>query len=93
MPDNDNEPPRRSDDALRTLLDADGTAIVIAGFDGITRVANDAALRLLGVDDIDELQRDNAGHGLLRSMLDQAPRLLVTGGYDGTVRLWAVEGR
>ncbi len=97
MPDNDNEQPSSSpalpppdqassEDPLQTLLDADGTAIVITGFDGVVRVANDAALRLLGVDSTDELQPDGDGHGhgMLRSLLDQAPRQLLTGGIDGT---------
>ena len=34
--------------AQRALLDADGTAIVIMGFDGSVKTANSAALRLLG---------------------------------------------
>jgi diguanylate cyclase (GGDEF)-like protein len=66
------------------LLDADQTAVVVLGFDGRVRGANDAALRLLGAASAATLQPGASNHATLRSMLDQAPRQLVTGGYDGT---------
>lgn len=71
-------------EALPELLDADQTAVVILGFDGSVRSANDTALHLLGADSTESLQPGGSAHGLLRSLLDQAPRQLVAGGYDGT---------
>jgi diguanylate cyclase (GGDEF)-like protein len=71
-------------DALAALLDADQTAVVVLGFDGRVRAANDSALHLLGADSTDALQPGGSAHGMLRSVLDQAPRQLVAGRYDGT---------
>lgn len=71
-------------EALPELLDADQTAVVILGFDGTVRDANDTALHLLGADSTAALQPGGPAHGLLRSLLDQAPHQLVAGGYDGT---------
>jgi diguanylate cyclase (GGDEF)-like protein len=71
-------------DALAALLDADQTAVVILGFDGRVRAANDSALHLLGADSTDALQPGGSAHGMLRSVLDQAPRQLVAGRSDGT---------
>jgi diguanylate cyclase (GGDEF)-like protein len=70
--------------ALPELLDADQTAVVVLGFDGSVRAANDTALHLLGADSTAALQPGGSAHGMLRSLLDQAPRQLVAGGYDGT---------
>ena len=70
--------------AIAELLDADQTAVVVLGLDGLVHDANDTALRLLGADSITELQPGATAHATLRSMLDQAPRHLVAGGYDGT---------
>ncbi len=95
--DSDNESPASSGDrpwalpdpdliptALRATLDADRTAVVIVGFDGTVRATNDSALHLLGVDGIDALRPGSPGHSLLRSLLDHAPRQLVTGTSNGT---------
>jgi diguanylate cyclase (GGDEF)-like protein len=71
-------------DALASLLDADQTAVVVLGFDGRVRAANDSALHLLGAESTDALQPGGSAHGMLRSVLDQAPRQLVAGRYDGT---------
>jgi diguanylate cyclase (GGDEF)-like protein len=71
-------------DALASLLDADQTAVVVVGFDGRVRAANDSALHLLGAESTDALQPGGSAHGMLRSVLDQAPRQLVAGRYDGT---------
>jgi diguanylate cyclase (GGDEF)-like protein len=71
-------------DALAALLDADQTAVVVLGFDGRVRAANDSALHLLGADSTDALQPGGSAHGMLRSVLDQAPRQLVAGRSDGT---------
>ncbi|HSP28641.1 MAG TPA: diguanylate cyclase, partial [Ilumatobacteraceae bacterium] len=87
MADNDNGGTRGSGalhEALPELLDADQTAVVILGFDGAVRAANDTALHLLGAESTAALQPGGSAHGLLRSLLDQAPRQLVAGGYDGT---------
>jgi diguanylate cyclase (GGDEF)-like protein len=70
--------------AIAELIDADQTAVVILDVDGLVHDANDTALRLLGADSIAELQPGASSHATLRSMLDQAPRHLVAGGYDGT---------
>ncbi len=77
-------PPGGSHDAIAALLDADETSVVVLGFDGLVRAANESALQLLGADSAAALQPGESGHGMLRSMLDQAPRQLVAGGYDGT---------
>ncbi len=80
-------PPPAADvlhDAFAALLDADQTAVVVLGFDGRVRTANDSALHLLGADSTDALQPGGSGHAMLRSVLDQAPRQLVAGRYDGT---------
>jgi diguanylate cyclase (GGDEF)-like protein len=88
--DNDNDQPSGSDahralqDVLPELLDADQSAVVILGFDRRVHAANDTALQLLGADSTDALQPDGPAHGMLRSLLDQAPRQLVAGSYDGT---------
>lgn len=71
-------------DSLAALLDADQTAVVVLGFDGCVRAANDSALHLLGAESTHALQPGGSAHGMLRSVLDQAPRQLVAGRYDGT---------
>ena len=70
--------------ALPTLLDADETAVVVLGFDGAVRAANDCALHLLGAESTAALQPGDVAYAMLRSLLDQAPRQLVAGRYDGT---------
>jgi diguanylate cyclase (GGDEF)-like protein len=80
----DPPPPGGWHDAIAALLDADETSVVVLGFDGLVRAANDSALHLLGVDSAASLQPGASAHGMLRSMLDQAPRQLVAGSYDGT---------
>ncbi len=77
-------PPGEWHDAITALLDADQTCVVVLGFDGLVRAANESALQLLGVDSAAALQPGASAHGMLRSLLDQAPRQLVGGGYDGT---------
>jgi diguanylate cyclase (GGDEF)-like protein len=77
-------PPGEWSDVITELLDADQTSVVVLGFDGLVRAANDSALTLLGAETAADLQPGASGHGMLRSILDQAPRHLVTGGYDGT---------
>ena len=80
----DPPPPGGWHDAIAALLDADETSVVVLGFDGLVRAANESALHLLGADSAASLQPGASGHGMLRSMLDQAPRQLVAGSYDGT---------
>jgi len=80
----DPPPPGAWRDAIAALLDADETSVVVLGFDGFVRSANESALRLLGADSTAALQPGASGHGMLRSILDQAPRHLVAGSYDGT---------
>jgi diguanylate cyclase (GGDEF)-like protein len=70
--------------AQRALLDADGTAIVIMGFDGVVKTANHSALRLLGAKTNDALTSGGPALAMLRSLLDHAPRQLVAGDTDGT---------
>ncbi len=77
-------PPGEWSDVITELLDADQTSVVVLGFDGLVRAANDSALTLLGAESAADLQPGASAHGMLRSMLDQAPRHLVTGGSDGT---------
>lgn len=70
--------------AQRALLDADRTAIVVVGLDGIAHTANQSALQLLGASSTDLVQPGSPSHGMLRSLLDHAPRQLVAGEYEGT---------
>lgn len=70
--------------AQRALLDADGTAIVIMGFDGVVKTANHSALRLLGAKTSEALTPGSSPLAVLRSLLDHAPRQLVAGDTDGT---------
>jgi len=70
--------------AVRELLDADGSAVVILGLDGTVRSINESALELLGAESVDKLLPDSASYGLLRSLLDHAPRHLMGGKTDGT---------
>jgi diguanylate cyclase (GGDEF)-like protein len=70
--------------AVRELLDADGSAVVILGLDGTVRSINESALELLGAESAELLLPDTASHGLLRSLLDHAPRHLMSGTSDGT---------
>ena len=70
--------------AQRSLLDADGTAMVIIGFDGSVKAANDSALHLLRAGSTDELVVGSPAHLTLRSILDHAPRQLVAGEFGGT---------
>ena len=70
--------------AQRALLDADGTAIVIMGFDGSVKTANSSALHLLGAKTNDALSPGSPARAMLRSLLDHAPRQLVSGETDGT---------
>ena len=70
--------------AARELLDADRTAVVIMTLDGAVQAANESALELLGAPSIESLTVGSAGHVMLRSILDHAPRHLVSGSTDGT---------
>lgn len=70
--------------AQRALLDADGTAIVIMGFDGVVKTANHSALRLLGAKTSEALTPGSSPLAVLRSLFDHAPRQLVAGDTDGT---------
>ena len=69
--------------SLPELLDADGTAVVMMGLDHVVLSANDSALSILGASNVDELQPGSSSHGLLRSLLDHAPRHLTSGTADG----------
>lgn len=69
--------------AVRELLDADRTAVVILGIDQSVQAANETALQLLGAESAGAMTPDSASHAVLRSMLDHAPRHLVTGTTDG----------
>ncbi len=88
--DNDNDNESRQPDAfalpiaMRELLDADRTAVVIMTLDGAVRAANESALELLGAASVESLTVGSASHGMLRSILDHAPRHLVNGSTDGT---------
>jgi hypothetical protein len=70
--------------AVRELLDADGSAVMILALDGTVRSINESALELLGAESAEKLLPDTASHGLLRSLLDHAPRHLMGGKSDGT---------
>lgn len=70
--------------ALRELLDADRTAVVIMGLDGCVRAANESALELLGAPSEAALSGGSASHAMLHSLLDHAPRHLADGSTDGT---------
>lgn len=76
--------PGAESSALRELLDADQTAIAIVGLDGTVRSANESALRLVGADSLEALQAGSPGLGVLRSLLDHAPRHVITGASDAT---------
>lgn len=69
--------------AVRELLDADRTAIVLLDADGRVRSANETALELLGAPSVEAMSVGSASHRLLRSMLDHAPRHLAKGTVDG----------
>ncbi|MGB0113825.1 MAG: EAL domain-containing protein [Ilumatobacteraceae bacterium] len=71
-------------EAVRALLDADRTAVVILDLDGTIRSVNQAALDLLDADTVDMLHRGSPGHVVLRSLLDHAPRHLAMGTAEGT---------
>ncbi len=91
MPDSENEEPLSVglDPALtlplavRELLDADRTAVLVLGLDGTVRAANETALELLGAESAESMTVGSASHAVLRSMLDHAPRHLVAGRTDG----------
>jgi len=68
---------------VRELLDADGTAVIVLGLDREVRATNEMALSLLGVESVDELRSGGTAHTLLQSLLDHAPRRLVSGVADG----------
>jgi diguanylate cyclase (GGDEF)-like protein len=70
--------------ALRTLLDADRTAVVIMGLDGSVHAANETALELMGATSVEWLVSGSASYSALRSFLDHAPRHLVNGSTEGT---------
>jgi len=70
--------------AQQSLLDADRTAIVIVGFDGVVHTANESALHILRAESADAMQPGSPSHAMLQSLLDHAPRQLVTGESDGT---------
>jgi diguanylate cyclase (GGDEF)-like protein len=70
--------------ALRELLDADLTAVVILDLDGAIRAANDTALRLLGASSVEDLVAGTPAQDALASMLGQAPLRLVSAIGDGT---------
>lgn len=79
----DTADPWSSVPGVRELLDADGTAVMVLGLDREVRLANEAALTLLGVESPDDLRGEGPGHALVRSFLDHAPRRLVSGATDG----------
>ncbi len=69
--------------AIRELLDADRTAVILLGLDGRVQSANETALELLGAESVRTMTVGSASHAILRSMLDHAPRHLVNGTTDG----------
>jgi diguanylate cyclase (GGDEF)-like protein len=69
--------------AVRELLDADSTAVIILGLRGDVWSANETALELLGAESVEAMTTGSASHAVLRSMLDHAPRHLVSGNSDG----------
>lgn len=69
--------------AVRELLDADSTAVIILGLRGDVWSANETALELLGAESVEAMTTGSASHAVLRSMLDHAPRHLVSGTSDG----------
>lgn len=69
--------------AVRELLDADRTAVLVLGLDGSVRSANEVALELLGAESVAAMTPDSASVAVLRSVLDHAPRHLVAGRTDG----------
>jgi diguanylate cyclase (GGDEF)-like protein len=70
--------------AVRELLDADRTALVILDLEGGVRAANETALELLGAPSTAAMTADSASLTVLRSLLDHVPRHLVAGTGDGT---------
>jgi len=70
--------------ALRELLDADRTAVVMMGLNGDVHAANESALELLGAPTESALTAGSMSHAMLHSLLDHAPRHLVNGSTDGT---------
>lgn len=64
-------------EAVRGLLDTDGTAVVILRLDGTIDTINAPMLSILGADSMDDLADGAAPSGLLRSFLDHLPQELL----------------
>lgn len=64
-------------EALRGLLDTDGTAVVILRLDGTIDTINAPMLSILGADSMDDLADGSGPSGLLRSFLDHLPQELL----------------
>ncbi|MGI9645990.1 MAG: putative bifunctional diguanylate cyclase/phosphodiesterase [Ilumatobacteraceae bacterium] len=71
-------------EAVEWLLDADGSAVLIASLDGELRTVNSAGLTLLGAERADDLRAGTAPYALMRSFLDHAPQSLFDDPEGGT---------
>jgi diguanylate cyclase (GGDEF)-like protein len=63
---------------IASLLDTDGSALVMLSLDGTPQAANQQALTMLGAQSIDELRTGSMASGVLRSLLDHVPQQLLT---------------
>jgi len=70
--------------AIRQLLDADASAVMILGLDGELRTITPAGMILIGAENDDDLRPGTGPHALLRSFLDHAPQSLFDDPDGGT---------
>ncbi len=70
--------------AIRRLLDADRSAVLILGLDGELHTITSAGMTLLGAESDDDLRPGGAAHALMRSFLDHAPQHLFDDPNGGT---------
>ncbi len=77
--------PYRVSPAIRRLLDADSSAVVILGLaDREVRTITDAGMTLIGAATADDLRPGSGPHALLRSLLDHPPQRLFDDPDGGT---------
>ncbi len=70
--------------AIRELLAADSSAVLILTLDGELRTITPAGMALIGADNDDDLRPGAAPHALIRSLLDHAPQNLFDDPDGGT---------
>ncbi len=63
---------------IASLLDADGSSLILLALDGTPLSTNQQALKLLRADSLDDLAAGSAPRGVLRSLLDHVPQQLLT---------------